>query len=312
MALIARGKLPLKEAMNLYRTMARLFIASQDFTLILDARVIRAQEEKRAREPWTMGGMGRDLCRVRRELETAITHETLKNFFFCLLKVSTEMDNLKDQFITKAIKLADKLPAVELFSMWIPFLHSSIESLGRENALRTTPLYQKFFSALVLAMLKNYLGPEPPRPADWSMAGVNCSCADCEDLNTFLANPTKISAKYPMNKNRRYHVHQELQYARVGCTHVTERNTNPNTMVVTKTGRSEEVKFQQWQKRRDECAATFGKFENEHLKTLLGSNFIKIERLGPRSAQTTRLQSPVVGEKRRAADAPEIVDLTSD
>ncbi|PTD09935.1 hypothetical protein FCULG_00007930 [Fusarium culmorum] len=198
-------KLPSNESMNLCRTMARSLIESQDFALLRDARFLSAQEKKRTREPWRMGGVGIDLCRVRRELETAITHETLAKFFVSLLKVSTEIYNLTDEFMAKLIKQADKLPAVELSTMWIPFLQCSIEQMGLGSMLLTTPLYQKFFSALVLATLERYLGPEPSRPANWSVAGSTCSCADCERLSAFLAHPTQMSARFPMNKSRRYH-----------------------------------------------------------------------------------------------------------
>ena len=83
-------------------------------------------------------------------------------------------------------------------------------------------------------------------------------------------------------------------------------------MVVTKTGRPEEVKLRDWRKRRDQCAAKFTKFEVEDLKALLGPDYAKIERLGSRPAQTTTSQSPVTGEKRAPGNAPEIIDLTSD
>ncbi|KAM0238644.1 hypothetical protein ACHAPO_003613 [Fusarium lateritium] len=311
-AVTATETLPSTESMNLYRTMARSFIASQDFTLLRNARVLSAQERKRVRDPWQMGGVGIDLCRVRRELETAITHETLVKFFVSLSKISTEMDNLTDQFMTKLIKQADKIPPVELFTMWIPFLQCSIEHMGQGSMLLTTPLYQKFFSVLVLAMLERYLGPKPSRPVDWSMAGSKCPCSDCERLSAFLTHPTQMTARFPMNKNRRYHLHRNIEDAGVGCTHVTDRSTNPNTMVVTKTCRPEDVAMQRWQERRDECAAEFGKFKVEYLKILLGPNYVSIERLGPGPDQTTTSQPPVVGKKRTAATALEIIDLTED
>jgi len=115
-----------------------------------------------------------------------------------------------------------------------------------------------------------------------------------------------------MSKQRRFHFHQKIQAALVACTHVTERNINPNTMVVTKTSRPEEIRLRDWQKRRDQSTAKFAKFEAEDLKTLLGSDYDKTERLGPRLAQTTNSQSPAVGEKRTAGNAPEVIDLTSD
>nr|CEG04970.1 unnamed protein product [Fusarium clavum] len=313
MVLMADGTLPSKEVVELSRTMARMLIESQDFTLLRDANVLSAQEKKRKPEPWMDDN--RDLSRVRqlrRQLQNAIIWETLRNFFLFLHQLGGEMDELKDRFMTKVIKQANKLPAVELFSMWIPFLQSSIEILKLEKIPLTTPLYQKLFSTLVLTMLKGYLGSEPQGSVNWSMAGVDCWCEDCEHLNAFLAHPTKVSARYPMSKQRRFHFHQKIQAARVACTHVTERNTNPNTMVVTKTSRPEEVRLRDWQKRRDQCAAKFAKFGVEDLKTLLGSDYAKIERLGPRPAQTTTSQSSAAGEKRAADNSPEVIDLTSD
>ncbi|GKU02263.1 unnamed protein product [Fusarium langsethiae] len=276
-AVTAAETLPSTESVNLYRSMARSFIASQDFTLLRDARVLSGQEKKRARDSWRMGGVGIDLCQVRRELETAITHETLVKFFVSLFKISTEMDNLTDQFMIKLIKQADKLPGVELFTMWIPFLQCSIEHMEQGSMLFTTPLYQKFFSALVLAMLERYLGPKPPGPVNWSMTGSKCPCTDCERLNAFLTHPTQMSARFPMNKSRRYHLHMNIEAAGVGCTHMTDRYTNPNTMVVTKTCRPEDMELQRWKERRDQCAAKFRKFKVEHLKILLGPNYVKIE-----------------------------------
>ncbi|RGP79497.1 hypothetical protein FLONG3_2245 [Fusarium longipes] len=306
--LIAEGKLPSEEAMNLCRTMSRLLIASQDFTLLRDADILAAKEKKRAYEPWTTGNSS-DLGR---EPEPATTHQTLGDFFIFLLKSSTETDNLKDQFMTKVIKQADKLPAAELFSMWIPYLRSSVEALQKENVPLTTPLYKKFFSALVLATLRCYLGPEPPKAFGWSVAGVDCPCGNCKKLNAFLALPTVVSARFPTNKNRRFHVHKQIERARIGYTHETDRNTIPNTMVVTKTIQPGHVKLQNWRARRKQCAKAFGEFGVERLKTLLGSSYVEVERLGPRPARTTTSQSPVVGKKRAAAGTFEVIDLTSD
>ncbi|CAG7558588.1 unnamed protein product [Fusarium equiseti] len=141
MVLMADGTLPSKEVVELSRTMARMLIVSQDFALLRDAKVISAQEKKRKREPWMMDE-DRDLSRlrqVRRELQNAITWETLRNFFLFLHKLGGGMDDLKDQFMTKVIKQADKLPAVELFSMWIPFLAIQYgDSEARENSLDNT------------------------------------------------------------------------------------------------------------------------------------------------------------------------------
>lgn len=73
-----RTLLPSKEVVTLCRTMARMLIASQNFTLLRDAKVISAQVKKRKAEPWKDDD--RDLSRVRQlrsQLINAITWETL-------------------------------------------------------------------------------------------------------------------------------------------------------------------------------------------------------------------------------------------
>jgi hypothetical protein len=78
--------LPTSKGQNLYRTMARLLIASQAFDTLRDARLIlKEQDKKRARTPWIIT----DRIYVPSELNDAIISDTLKNFFAFALELST-------------------------------------------------------------------------------------------------------------------------------------------------------------------------------------------------------------------------------
>ncbi|KAH6963707.1 hypothetical protein DER45DRAFT_610045 [Fusarium avenaceum] len=307
---INKRMLPTSEGQNLYRTMARLLIASQAFDTLRDARLIlKEQNKKKARTPW----ITTDRAYVLPELNDAITYETLKNFFAFMLEISTELDNLAAQFISKVVIQADKLPRNELFTMWLPFLRSVIPILERNSISLTTPVYQKFFSTLILSVLDKYLGPEPAKPANWSVPGLSCNCGDCQRVTAFLAHPTQMSGRFPMNKERRHHIHNRLDGDHVGCTHQSERNTNPHTLVITKTNRPQELKLQRWLERLDQVVKQLSQFKAEHLATLLGSDVERVKQLGKRQkGQGNLSHRPAVGEKRRADAALDVIDLTSD
>ncbi|KAF5659957.1 hypothetical protein FHETE_9239 [Fusarium heterosporum] len=298
--LIEKEMLLVPEGQNLYRAMARLLIASQDFSLLRDAGVVAVQEhKKRLQTPW-MPWLSRDRSHIPTEKYVAITYETLREFFTWVLKLSTEMDNLAAQFMSKVIMQADKLPPQELCMMWLSLLRSIVPDLERNNVPLDTPSYQKFVSTLIRAVIDKYLGPEPVKPANWR-------------VNDFLAHPTQMSEKFPMNKNRRHHIHNRLDGDHVGCTHKSERNTNPHTLVITKTTRPQELKLQSWLKRLDQVVEQLSQFKAEHLATLLGPDIERVKQLGKRQkGQGNISQHPVVGEKRKADDAGEVIDLTSD
>jgi hypothetical protein len=87
--------------------------------------------------------------------------------------------------------------------------------------------------------------PEPP--ADWRReAKLGCTCADCAAVSRFLRDPAERVGRFPMNKERRQHVHQQLDQHRCDVTHVTERKGSPQTLVCTKTEESYERRRKQF------------------------------------------------------------------
>jgi hypothetical protein len=191
MNLSTNGKLPREEGIRLYRTMARLLITSQNFTLLRDEKSVE-EEAKRTRVSWVT-----IQPQPKRDTGTAISCEILKDFLPKLCKVSTELDDLKNQFLTKVTLQASKFPEAELYRLWLPFLHSAIPLFHENSIPLSTQSCQKFFSAVVKAVLDVCLGPQPPRPADWSLSSVPCNCGDCERVNDFSQPPNTNDREVP-------------------------------------------------------------------------------------------------------------------
>jgi predicted 2-oxoglutarate/Fe(II)-dependent dioxygenase YbiX len=79
--------------------------------------------------------------------------------------------------------------------------------------------------------------PSPPR--DWRQdARLSCDCEDCHELRLFAADPTRQTHRFRVNKDRRQHLHRQIDGYRLDMTHVTERKGSPQTLVCTKTRHS--------------------------------------------------------------------------
>ncbi len=68
-------------------------------------------------------------------------------------------------------------------------------------------------------------GPEPPKePADFRRAApIKCACADCAELKRFLEDPHERVLRLKAGKDRRRHLHSQIDSNRIDLTHVTER-----------------------------------------------------------------------------------------
>jgi 2OG-Fe(II) oxygenase superfamily len=86
---------------------------------------------------------------------------------------------------------------------------------------------------------------EPPK--DWKRdADLGCKCEDCRMLSRFLRDPEQRIGRFPLRKDRRQHLHQQIDKHRIDLTHVTNRVGSPQTLVCTKTQASYERRLQQY------------------------------------------------------------------
>lgn len=78
---------------------------------------------------------------------------------------------------------------------------------------------------------------EPPEsPQDWRQdVKIVCGCDDCRELKAFASDPTTQTHHFRVRKERRQHLHQQIDRHRLDMTHVTVRTGSPQTLVCSKT-----------------------------------------------------------------------------
>ena len=86
------------------------------------------------------------------------------------------------------------------------------------------------------------------RPKDWAReANLSCDCDDCRELEEFLLNPGQQVGRFPLRKDRRQHLHDQIDRHHCDCTHQTERKGSPQTLVCIKTEESFQRKRRQYE-----------------------------------------------------------------
>ncbi|KAF4467716.1 2OG-Fe(II) oxygenase superfamily [Fusarium albosuccineum] len=308
------GVFPLEQARSVFLTLAGSTVVQADFTQVRSELSVQL-ENKRARFDYQHHNTA--------DVRTTVNSQNLAKFWPTMIAMDTESDNLTTSLVSKLARDAPRFKGVEIETLWLPFLRSLTPILTSNNIPLDTPCYQQLFSAILKAYLDNVIGKEPHGNLSMSRRGVNCTCDDCERLNAFLTDATRETGHFAVNKKRRLHLHQRLDGAGVDCTHETNRFTNPNTLVVTKTNRHQAKRLQEWTSRRTAATKQLVRFDQEHLKVLLGDEYtaiVSMERLlvtQPRQplagvGQTNSSQQPAVGDKRKLPADVDIIDLTGD
>jgi hypothetical protein len=80
-------------------------------------------------------------------------------------------------------------------------------------------------------------GEQPPEsPRDWRLdVKIACRCDDCRELQAFALDPATQTHRFRVRKERRQHLHQQIDRHRLDMTHATERTGSPQTLVCSKT-----------------------------------------------------------------------------
>ncbi|KAK7409253.1 hypothetical protein QQX98_008563 [Neonectria punicea] len=315
-----KGALPLEQSMQLHQTVARSFNTWTDFTQIRSDAGAQLTDGLYKRPRYYTSVPSHEPG-----FQTTINLQELVDYFSAIVQKSTETDDLAELLVSKIVADA---PRFNSYALWIPFLRSLIPILTSNAIPLNTACYQQLFLTVMKAYVNRYVGLQPTKDKSLIRPNVRCSCADCERLNAFLSNATQTTARFSMNKQRRQHLHQQLDGARIDCGHATERIGSPQTLVVTKRFQQNDSARREWAARRAKAAEEFGLFDHGHLRVLLGSEYSKIvntEEMSavrlPRASVTAPLPttsqpnpSPLVSRTKRKAPPMEadVIDLTSD
>jgi hypothetical protein len=146
----------------------------------------------------------------------------------------------RDQFLAHV--LADRrhydlqqvlIPDVKAIHKWLPKVSAAQPAASR--------LLQHCLAELRAATAHPI---EPPK--DWARdAELGCKCQDCQALSRFLRDPAQRVGRFPVRKERRRHLHQQIEAHQCDLSHMTERVGSPQTLVCTKTQASYERRLQQ-------------------------------------------------------------------
>ncbi len=150
--------------------------------------------------------------------------------------------NQLDWFLTHV--LADQRN-YDLHQVLIPGVKSIYQWLAKvpEAHAAATTLLEHCRSELRAATAHTV---EPPK--DWAReAKLGCKCEDCQALSRFLRDPQARVGRFSIRKERRQHLHGQIDKHQCDCTHVTERKGSPQTLVCTKTQASYERRLQQYE-----------------------------------------------------------------
>ena len=107
-------------------------------------------------------------------------------------------------------------------------------------------------SRRLLELLRTFLYTGRRSKDDWSIrVKMPCSCGDCRKVKSFLASRDENTVRLPLAKERRQHLHQEIDGLGVDVSHETLRWGRPYKLVLKKLSRlfyNEEKIFRQRQK----------------------------------------------------------------
>ncbi|RMJ07363.1 hypothetical protein CDV36_013034 [Fusarium kuroshium] len=316
----SNGQLPLEGSLQLYRSIAKSMITSVDFT--------KAQSHHSLDESMKRARYGCSLDQLRRDLSVSATIRELSTLFRGLKKADTEADNLVASFVAKLTSDCSGIKGAEIPHLWIPFLRK-VDGALDYSTMSSTELsgYQKLFATFLKAYLDKYVGKEPVYNRSLVRPRVHCNCSDCGRLNEFLVDRSREVGRFPVNKQRRGHLHSGLDGANIDCTHTTERRGSPQTLVVTKTFRQIAQRLQSWTTRRTEATKELVRFDQDRLRKLLGDEYTAITNMDrilaagsarqplaetAQAVQAGSSRAPVVGDKRKFSEDIDVIDLTGE
>jgi len=129
-------------------------------------------------------------------------------------------------------------------TLMVPALQLLRERNG--NALLSDKEFQRLWchsAAFLLA--RSEQSPEPPK--DWRQdVKIVCRCDDCRELQAFALDPAAQTHRFRVRKERRQHLHQQIDRYRLDMTHVTVRTGSPQTLVGSKTRATYERQCRQY------------------------------------------------------------------
>jgi hypothetical protein len=105
---------------------------------------------------------------------------------------------------------------------------------GRKSISADDDYQYLWHHAATILLARSERPPEAPK--DWRQKGrIRCTCSDCRELQKFVLDPVERTHRFRLRKDRRRHLHEQIQRHGLDMTHETERRGSPQTLICTKT-----------------------------------------------------------------------------
>ncbi len=161
--------------------------------------------------------------------------------------IATEQDGLLSRFIDHALALPQKYPLRDAHIKAVVGLRTWLS----KNVKKPSAALAKWLDE-VRDQLSSIIAEAPQEPTDFRRAApIECKCADCAELKRFLADPAERVHRFKMGKERRRHLHSQIDVNKIDLTHVTDRIGSPQTLVCTKTTASYQASLKKYREDRE-------------------------------------------------------------
>ncbi|KAI9625867.1 hypothetical protein H4Q26_016115 [Puccinia striiformis f. sp. tritici PST-130] len=163
---------------------------------------------------------------------------------------STHARDLLQPFIEEISTCSTRFSADDMSKFWMPSLYQLIPALASRGVVLETTPYQNLTRELSVSWLRKTLRSCPEAGINTRSRQVNCSCADCDDLNEFLQDTCQDVIRFK---------------------HI-ERIGSPHTLVITKRHTLQQA-IDKWERREKKLYADLANnIQPEHLVSLLGAD----------------------------------------
>ncbi len=157
---------------------------------------------------------------------------------FCAI----EAPDLFEQFLSYAI---DDAEHYDLHTVMIPAAKAMANEIDDESP--GAAAYRRLLQHCIDA-LQALTNTPVTIPDHWAQdIEINHNCEDCQELQRFLRDPERRMHRFRVRKDRRQHLHRQIDSHGCDMTHVTERQGSPQTLVCTKTRASYERRQRQFE-----------------------------------------------------------------
>lgn len=168
------------------------------------------------------------------------TREGIVQFLFQAFD-TIEAHDLLERFLSHAI---DDAKHYDLHTVMIPAAKAMANEIDADSP--GSDAYRRLLQHCIEA-LQALTATPVTIPEHWAQdIEINHNCEDCQELQRFLRDPEARVHRFRVRKDRRQHLHRQIDAHGCDMTHVTERKGSPQTLVCTKTRASYERRQRQF------------------------------------------------------------------